>query len=98
MVFDIKTSRIIPDAGFNQPFYSGKSSLVLLIAFSILLLICGRRSEAQTTFEWPSFHGPDRSNKSSETGFLKEWLKGASDHSIYIFRLHWFCFQAIRSG
>lgn len=30
-------------------------------------------SIAQTTNEWPSFHGSDRTNKSAETGLLKEW-------------------------
>ena len=28
---------------------------------------------AQSSIEWPSFHGSDRSNKSAETGLLKEW-------------------------
>jgi outer membrane protein assembly factor BamB len=30
-------------------------------------------SEAQTTSDWPCFHGSDRTNKSSETGLMKEW-------------------------
>jgi len=28
---------------------------------------------AQSSIEWPCFHGSDRSNKSAETGLLKEW-------------------------
>ena len=28
---------------------------------------------AQPTKEWPSFHGSDRTNKSTETGLMKEW-------------------------
>jgi outer membrane protein assembly factor BamB len=30
---------------------------------------------AQKVYEWPSFHGADRTNKSSETGLLKAWPK-----------------------
>ncbi|KKK49665.1 hypothetical protein LCGC14_3132770, partial [marine sediment metagenome] len=26
--------------------------------------------------EWPSFHGPSRDNKSTETGLLKKWPEG----------------------
>lgn len=28
---------------------------------------------AQNNTEWPCFHGSDRTNKSIETGLLKEW-------------------------
>jgi len=28
---------------------------------------------AQKTFDWPCFHGTDRTNKSAETGLLNEW-------------------------
>jgi hypothetical protein len=31
---------------------------------------------AQTKKDWPSFHGADRTNKSAETGLLKEWPAG----------------------
>lgn len=30
-------------------------------------------SDTLTNLEWPCFHGPDRSNKSAETGLLKTW-------------------------
>ena len=45
----------------------------LLIAFTILLLFPGCLTYSQTTCDWPCFHGPDRVNKSKETGLLKEW-------------------------
>lgn len=45
----------------------------LLIAITILLLLPGCLAYSQTTCDWPCFHGPDRVNKSKETGLLKEW-------------------------
>ena len=43
----------------------------LIVAF---YLICPQPSEAGApAVGWPSFHGPRRDNKSTETGFLKKW-------------------------
>jgi outer membrane protein assembly factor BamB len=45
---------------------------------SVLLFIVGIngfKAEAQKSSQWPSFHGADRTNKSSETGLLKAWPK-----------------------
>jgi outer membrane protein assembly factor BamB len=44
-----------------------------LFIISIFLLLAGYSVIAQTTYEWPSFHGADRSNRSPETGLLKAW-------------------------
>ncbi len=51
---------------------------ILLNAFltiCFLITLSGCNGEAQFTCEWPCFHGPDRTNKSPETGLLKEWPK-----------------------
>ena len=29
--------------------------------------------------DWPQFHGPNRDNRSSETGLLKEWPAGGPE-------------------
>ena len=39
----------------------------------ILSTISGCDAMAQKSNEWPCFHGSDRTNKSMETGLLKEW-------------------------
>ena len=51
-------------SGFNR---SITTLFLLAIFFSL---------SAQDGKEWPCFHGTDRSNKSRETGLLKEWPKG----------------------
>jgi outer membrane protein assembly factor BamB len=45
--------------------------------FGLCLMIClsGFNASAQKTFEWPCFHGLDRTNKSSEINLMKEWPK-----------------------
>jgi len=50
-----------------------------LIAISILILLPGCKAHSQRTCDWPSFHGPDRLNKSKETGLLKEWPSGGPE-------------------
>ncbi|MEE8400450.1 MAG: PQQ-binding-like beta-propeller repeat protein [Desulfobacterales bacterium] len=44
------------------------------VAF-FLLLGTGALSADQQT-DWPSFHGPDRDNRSNETGLLRAWPEG----------------------
>ncbi|UCG26956.1 MAG: PQQ-like beta-propeller repeat protein [Bacteroidales bacterium] len=39
----------------------------------LILSLQGCATMAQEEFEWRSFHGPDRTNKSTEKGLLKEW-------------------------
>lgn len=43
---------------------------LLLLLSSVFFSLNG-----QATCDWPGFHGADRSNKSTETGLLKEWPK-----------------------
>ena len=46
----------------------------LLVVVSIVV-VCGSAS-GEPRLEWPSFHGPNRDNKSTETGLLKQWPEG----------------------
>ncbi|MCX6238642.1 MAG: PQQ-like beta-propeller repeat protein [Bacteroidia bacterium] len=43
------------------------------ITFCFIVCISGFNATAQKTFEWSCFHGSDRTNKSYETGLIKEW-------------------------
>lgn len=43
------------------------------ITFCFYFTLSGCTARAQSTNEWPCFHGADRTNKSSETGLAKEW-------------------------
>ena len=47
--------------------------IFLVIAIPILSVFVGCEASAQTKFEWPCFHGPDRTNKSKEMGLAREW-------------------------
>ena len=47
-------------------------SLILLIT-AVTISGCSSSSPTQNMAEWPSFHGADRTNKSNETGLLREW-------------------------
>ncbi|HEY3390632.1 MAG TPA: PQQ-binding-like beta-propeller repeat protein, partial [Prolixibacteraceae bacterium] len=47
----------------------------LFIVLFILVSLSTFNAAAQKTFEWPCFHGPDRTNKSAETGLMKRWPK-----------------------
>ncbi len=44
-----------------------------LLVMGMFALFAGCAATAQTTYEWPSFHGADRTNRSAETGLLKTW-------------------------
>jgi outer membrane protein assembly factor BamB len=52
-------------------------SMILKFVFTFFFIagLIDFSAEAQKTSEWPSFHGADRTNKSSETGLLKVWPK-----------------------
>lgn len=53
-----------------------RSSHLSILALGVLLIVSLISSCAEKDLpgnEWPSFHGPDRSNKSPETGLLSEW-------------------------
>jgi len=43
------------------------------IALCFIVCLSGFNTSAQKIVEWPCFHGPDRTNKSTETGLMKEW-------------------------
>jgi outer membrane protein assembly factor BamB len=47
-----------------------RRSVVAIAFFSLLLL--GPSVQGDTA-DWPQFHGPNRDNRSAETGLLKEW-------------------------
>jgi outer membrane protein assembly factor BamB len=47
-----------------------------LIIASILVMVCGAAICAETSADWPTFHGANRDNKSPDTGLLKEWPAG----------------------
>lgn len=50
-----------------------KKSFQFGLIFNLVLTFSGCTSMAQDKCDWHCFHGPDRTNKSSETGLLKEW-------------------------
>jgi outer membrane protein assembly factor BamB len=52
--------------------------LPVYLVFS-LFAFSGCSATAQKDYEWPCFHGPDRTNKSPETGLLKEWPEGGPE-------------------
>ena len=39
----------------------------------LIFSLSGCEMKGQKISEWPCFHGPDRTNKSTETGLLSEW-------------------------
>ena len=43
------------------------------LPFCFFIILSCRTAQIQNTCEWPCFHGSDRSNKSTETGLVKEW-------------------------
>ena len=46
---------------------------ILTLLSGVLVLSCITSVHAQDQSQWPAFHGPDRSNKSVETGLLDDW-------------------------
>lgn len=51
----------------------------IIITISLLILLQGSIVSSQPSCNWPCFHGPDRSNKSKETGLLKKWPAGGPE-------------------
>ena len=45
------------------------------IAVIIIFFLPGQPAAGGPAREWPSYHGPSRDNKSTETGLLKKWPK-----------------------
>lgn len=52
---------------------------ILTLLSGILVLSSMTSIQAQGQPQWPAFHGPDRSNKSIETGLLSEWPEEGPD-------------------
>jgi outer membrane protein assembly factor BamB len=52
-------------------------NLLLIFFISFSFSVCS--AEAQKLCDWPCFHGPDRSNKSVETGLIKKWPEKGPD-------------------
>ena len=57
----------------------GKKTFQFGLIFYLVLVLSGCASTAQNECEWPCFHGPDRNNKSSETGLLEQWPEGGPE-------------------
>lgn len=58
----------------KKTFY--RSDYRLMMFVMMLLNAAILSAQTPSVNEWPSFHGPDRTNKSSETGLLKKWPAG----------------------
>lgn len=58
---------------------SSKSYIQTLVTALVAIFISGCSTAPESTEEWPSFHGSDRTNKSFETGLLNEWPEGGPD-------------------
>lgn len=52
-----------------------RTTLRTLQSFGLIFSLSLASLSGQKTYEWPNFHGADRTNKSAETGLLKEWPK-----------------------
>jgi len=52
-----------------------KRTMNSFLTFCFCVSLSGFNPVAQKAFEWPAFHGADRTNKSAETGLMKEWPK-----------------------
>jgi outer membrane protein assembly factor BamB len=48
-------------------------NIIFTVAIPVLMVFAGYNTSAQTKYEWPCFHGPDRTNKSKETGLIEKW-------------------------
>lgn len=83
----------------NNPINQTKSILnyrLLSIAISILILLPGCKAHSQGTCDWPSFHGPDRTNKSEETGLI--FTAGKYRDQTYVFAFDLYVRPAGKKG
>jgi len=70
------------DTIFQRGNHSGEFrniSLNSVPLFFLIIFLSGCTVAAQNGCEWTSFHGPGRTNKSMETGLLKEWPDGGPE-------------------
>ncbi len=51
----------------------------LILTYCLIASLSCFSVAAQKTSEWPCFHGTDRTNKSTETGLIKEWPKNGPE-------------------
>lgn len=75
----MRSASINPKA--NTPDLIGDRShrTVFFLIISVLIIFPRLNAFAQKSYEWPSFHGADRTNKSPETGLLREWPDNGTD-------------------
>ena len=59
----------------NQINHLSNSNKGRILNFILAFCFFTFNATAQKTFEWPCFHGPNRTNKSAETGLMKHWPK-----------------------
>jgi outer membrane protein assembly factor BamB len=69
------------DMNSNQSLlkFTNQNAIVLVILFGFRFIFSGGFLMAQNECEWPNFHGPDRLNKSTDTGLLKNWPEGGPE-------------------
>ena len=60
--------------GESSKYISGRYGMIVLCLCFILTFM--PVINAQVKYEWPCFHGADRTNRSKETGLLKTWPEG----------------------
>src|SRR6056297_2744636 len=61
---------------FQNLFFQSLKAWCFLLMGLFWVLIHGCYANAQKEGEWHCFHGTDRTNKSDESGLLKEWPPG----------------------
>jgi len=50
-----------------------------LCVFCFFIIFSNSTAVAQKIYEWPCFHGSDRTNKSAETGLITKWPENGPD-------------------
>lgn len=73
MIIYWKSGENLINSEFEKPGAYKKNISSLLFLIFLFASFPGMNVIAQDKDIWPSFHGSDRSNKSTETGLLKEW-------------------------
>ena len=63
---------------YNQKPFPGTRKFSNIL-FLFLFLFLNNNLFALKVGEWPNFHGSDRTNKSAETGLMKEWPAGGPE-------------------
>ena len=58
---------------------AGKISILAVLVYYLVAGPLWDVTASQEEMEWPAFHGLSRTNKSAETGLLKEWPEGGPE-------------------